>query len=142
MSFGRRLGIDYGQARVGLAICDSDGMVATPLITLKNDKTLFSKIAEIIQEHQIVGVFLGKPKHLSGVEGATVELVAGFAERFSESFDLPIIYVDERLTSSHAESLLKAAGKESRTQRGLIDQLAAVAILELGIEIEKRKSDV
>ena len=142
MSFGRRLGIDYGQARVGLAICDSDGMVATPLITLKNDKTLFSKIAEIIEEHQIVGVFLGKPKHLSGVEGATVELVAGFAERFSESFDLPIIYVDERLTSSHAESLLKAAGKESRTQRGLIDQLAAVAILELGIEIEKRKSDV
>ncbi len=142
MSFGRRLGIDYGQARVGLAICDSDGMVATPLITLKNDKTLFSKIAEIIEEHQIVGVFLGKPKHLSGVEGATVELVAGFAERFSESFDLPIIYVDERLTSSHAESLLKAAGKESRAQRGLIDQLAAVAILELGIEIEKRKSDV
>lgn len=142
MSFGRRLGIDYGQARVGLAICDSDGMVATPLITLKNDKTLFSKIAEIIEEHQIVGVFLGKPKHLSGVEGATVEMVAGFAERFSESFDLPIIYVDERLTSSHAESLLKAAGKESRTQRGLIDQLAAVAILELGIEIEKRKSDV
>ena len=142
MSFGRRLGIDYGQARVGLAICDSDGMVATPLITLKNDKTLFSKIAEIIEEHQIVGVFLGKPKHLSGVEGATVELVAGFAERFSESFDLPIIYVDERLTSSHAETLLKAAGKESRAQRGLIDQLAAVAILELGIEIEKRKSDV
>ncbi len=138
MSFGRRLGIDYGQARVGLAICDVDGMVATPLTTLRNDKTLFSKMGEIVDEHQITGFFLGKPKHLSGVEGATVELVTAFAQRLAESFDLPITYVDERLTSGGAEKALKAAGKNSKEQRGLIDQLAAVAILDLGIQIEKR----
>jgi putative Holliday junction resolvase len=138
MSFGRRLGIDYGQARVGVAICDMDGMVATPLITLKNDKTLFAKLEELITEHNIVGVFLGKPKHLSGVEGATAELVSQFAQRFDESFSLPISYVDERLTSGGAEKLLKSAGKNSKESKGLIDQLAAVAILELGIQIEKR----
>ena len=138
MSFGRRLGIDYGQARIGVAICDADGMVATPLTTLKNDKTLFSRLEEIISEHQITGIFLGKPKHLSGVEGATVELVTTFAQRFTESFDLPITYVDERLTSGGAEKALKAAGKSTKEQRGLIDQLAAVAILDLGIQIEKR----
>ena len=138
MSFGRRLGIDYGQARVGIAICDADGMVATPLVTLKNDKSLFAKLSEVIDEHNIVGVYLGKPKHLSGVEGATVELVSGFAQRFSESFEIPITYVDERLTSGGAEKLLKAAGKNSKESRGLIDQLAAVAILELGMQIEKR----
>lgn len=138
MSFGRRLGIDYGQARVGVAICDMDGMVATPLITLKNDKTLFAKLEELITEHNIVGVFLGKPKHLSGVEGATAELVSQFAQRFDESFSLPITYVDERLTSGGAEKLLKSAGKNSKESKGLIDQLAAVAILELGIQIEKR----
>lgn len=138
MSFGRRLGIDYGQARVGLAICDVDGMVATPLVTLKNDKTLISKLSEIIDEHNIVGIYLGKPKHLSGVEGATVELVSAFAQRFVESFDLPITYVDERLTSGGAVKLLKSAGKNSKESRGLIDQLAAVAILELGMQIEKR----
>lgn len=138
MSFGRRLGIDYGQARVGIAICDVDGMVATPLVTLKNDKSLFTKLSEVIDEHNIVGVYLGKPKHLSGVEGATVELVSGFAQRFSESFEIPITYVDERLTSGGAEKLLKAAGKNSKESRGLIDQLAAVAILELGMQIEKR----
>ncbi|MBU6264233.1 MAG: Holliday junction resolvase RuvX [Actinomycetales bacterium] len=138
MSFGRRLGIDYGQARVGIAICDVDGLVATPLITLKNDKTLFAKLEELIAEHNIVGVFLGKPKHLSGVEGATVELVSKFAQRFEESFTLPITYVDERLTSGGAEKLLKSAGKTSKESKGLIDQLAAVAILELGIQIEKR----
>ena len=138
MSFGRRLGIDYGQARVGIAICDVDGMVATPLVTLKNDKSLFAKLSQLIDEHNIVGVYLGKPKHLSGVEGATVELVSAFAQRFSESFEIPITYVDERLTSGGAEKLLKAAGKNSRESRGLVDQLAAVAILELGIQIEKR----
>lgn len=138
MSFGRRLGIDFGQARIGLAICDLDGLVATPLTTLKNDKSLFIKLGEVIEEYSIVGIYLGKPKHLSGVEGATVELVASFAERFAESFDIPITYVDERLTSGAAEKLLKNAGKNSKESRGLVDQLAAVAILELGIQIEKR----
>jgi putative Holliday junction resolvase len=138
MSFGRRLGIDFGQARIGLAICDLDGLVATPFTTLKNDKSLFIKLGEVIEEYSIVGIYLGKPKHLSGVEGATVELVASFAERFAESFDIPITYVDERLTSGAAEKLLKNAGKNSKESRGLVDQLAAVAILELGIQIEKR----
>lgn len=138
MTFGRRLGIDFGLARIGVAICDSDGLIATPLTTLKNDKKIFSELAEIIQSQNIVGIFLGKPKQLSGVEGATVELVAAFSERLMESFGLPITYVDERLTSNAAEKLLKSAGKNSKESRGLIDQLAAVAILELGIQIEKR----
>ena len=138
MTFGRRLGIDFGLARIGVAICDSDGLIATPLTTLKNDKKIFSELSEIIQSQNIVGIFVGKPKQLSGVEGATVELVAAFSERLMESFGLPITYVDERLTSNAAEKLLKSAGKNSKDSRGLIDQLAAVAILELGIQIEKR----
>jgi putative Holliday junction resolvase len=121
-----------------LAICDNEGLVATPLTTLKNDKSLFSNLENIIAENNVVGIFLGKPKHLSGVEGATVELVSGFAQRCSETFELPITFVDERLTSGGAEKLLKAAGKNSKEQRFLVDQLAAVAILELGIQIEKR----
>ena len=137
MSFGRRLGVDYGRARVGIAICDVDGLVATPFTTLKNDKSLFSKLGEIIEEENIKGIFLGNPKHLNGVEGATVELVSAFAQRFSESFPLPITLVDERLTSGSAQKLLKSAGKNSLESKGLIDQLAAVAILELGIQLEK-----
>ena len=140
MTFGRRLGIDYGQARVGLAICDIDGLVATPLTTLKNDKKLFAELGKIIEEEQISGVFLGKPKHLSGVEGATAEMVASFAQRFLESFDIPIKYVDERMTSKSAEKSLRNRGKDSREMRGLIDQMAALSILELGIAIEKREA--
>ena len=140
MVFGRRLGIDYGQARVGIAICDIDGLVATPLVTLRNDSKLLANLASIIDEHIITGFFLGKPKHLSGVEGATVELVSAFAQRLAESFDLPITYVDERLTSGGAEKLLKSAGKNARESKDLVDRLAAVAILDLGIQIEKRNS--
>lgn len=138
MPFGRRLGIDFGQVRVGIALCDVDGLVATPLATIKNDKKLLSEIAKLIDEYQISGIFLGKPKHLSGVEGATVELVASFAERLKDSFGLPITFVDERLTSIQAERALKSAGKDSRESRGLVDQLSAVAILQLGIEMEKK----
>ena len=138
MPFGRRLGIDFGQVRVGIALCDVDGLVATPLATIKNDKKLLSEIAKLIDEYQISGIFLGKPKHLSGVEGATVELVASFAEQLKDSFGLPITFVDERLTSIQAERALKSAGKGSRESRGLVDQLSAVAILQLGIEMEKK----
>lgn len=139
MSFGRRLGVDYGETRVGLAICDIDGLVATPLTTLRNDKTLFSRLEEIIAEHQIKGIYLGKPKQLSGVEGATVELVAAFAVRFSESFEIPITYVDERLTSAEAQRRLTESGKSSKETRGLVDQLAALSILELGLQVEKNR---
>jgi len=141
MPFGRRLGIDYGQARIGIAICDLDGLVATPLTTLKNDQRLFSELGKIIDEYQPVGIYLGKPFHLSGVEGSTVSEVAKFALQFSESFDLPIQFVDERMTSGNAEKSLRAAGKTAKESKGLVDQLAAVSILQLGIAIEKNETN-
>ena len=140
MVFGRRIGIDYGQTRIGIAICDQDGLVATPLTTLKNDKTLFSKLDELVALYSPVGFYLGKPIHLSGVEGATADLVAAFAERLKSSFDLPVTFIDERLTSSRSRKLLRKVGKSDREQRGLVDQLAAVAILELGMQIDKAKN--
>lgn len=137
MAFGRRLGIDFGRVRIGIAISDADGLIATPLVTLKNDKNLFARLREIIDEYGPVGIYLGKPIHLNGVEGATAELVSAFAEELN-TFKLPITYVDERLTSGAASKLLKEAGKNSRESKEYLDQLAAVAILELGVQIEKR----
>lgn len=138
MRLGRRLGIDYGKTRVGIALSDDQALVCTPLITLKNDSKLFSKISQLIDEYQPVCVYVGKPKHLSGIEGQTVEEVAKFVARFSESFQIPVKLIDERMTSKSAERRLREAGKDSRSQLGLVDQLAAMAILELGIEIDKR----
>lgn len=138
MRFGRRLGIDFGHVRVGVALCDDDGLVCTPLTTLKNDGTLFAKFSEIISEYQPVKVYVGKPKQLSGVEGTTAEKVSSFVQRFEESFGIEIKLIDERLTSKGAEHKLRLAGKSAKESRSLIDQLAATAILELGIEMDKR----
>ena len=140
MPFGRRLGIDYGLVRVGIALSDIDGLVATPLTTLRNDKKLFAELEKLVTEYEITGVYLGKPKHLSGVEGSTQESVAAFAQRWVESFDIPITYVDERLTSSQATKALRSAGKNAKESKGLIDQLAAMSILQLGLEIEKHEN--
>jgi putative Holliday junction resolvase len=140
MPFGRRLGIDYGSARVGIAICDVDGLVATPLITLRNDSKLIAELATLIDEHGITGIFIGKPKHLSGVEGSTQEMVAAFAQRVEEAFSLPITYVDERLTTSSAQRTLREMDPELVKSKGLLDQLAAQSILQLGIDIEKHAS--
>lgn len=139
MIFGRRLGIDYGLVRVGVALSDSQGLVATPLMTLRNDQKLLSEIGKLIDEYQVAGIYLGKPIHLSGVEGKTQESVAAFAQRLLESFNLPITYVDERLTTNSASKALKEAGKSARESKGLIDQLAATAILQLGLEIERHE---
>ena len=136
MPFGRRLGIDYGDARVGIAICDVDGLVATPLTTLNNDYKLFSRLENLIEENQITGIYLGKPMHLNGVEGSTQESVAAFSQRLQESIALPITYVDERMTTSFAERKLREMNKTARENKGLLDQLAAQAILQLGLEIE------
>lgn len=138
MRFGRRLGIDFGHVRVGIALCDDDGLVCTPLTTLKNDGTFFSKLSEIISEYEPVKVYVGKPKQLSGVEGTTAESVSNFIQRFEESFGVAVQLIDERLTSKSAEQKLRLAGKSAKESRGLIDQLAATAILELGVEMDKR----
>ena len=136
MPFGRRLGIDYGDARVGIAICDVDGLVATPLTTLNNDYKLFSRLENLIEENQITGIYLGKPMHLNGVEGSTQESVAAFSQRLQESVAIPITYVDERMTTSFAERKLREMNKTARENKVLLDQLAAQAILQLGLEIE------
>lgn len=138
MKFGRRFGIDFGVARIGIAICDPDGLVATPLITLKNNENFFEEFAKLIVEYEITGLFIGKPKHLSGSDGTISVRVDEFAKKLEEDFHLPITFVDERLTSKAAVSSLKKMGLTTREIKGKVDQLAAVEILELGISLERK----
>ena len=137
MVFGRRFGIDYGAARIGIAICDADGLVATPVTTLKNDKDFFENFRQLQSEYSAVGIYLGRPKHLSGEIGTIQGDVDEFADKLVKEFNLPISWIDERLTSSGASLALRNRGLNSKTSKGLVDQLAAVSILELGIALEK-----
>ena len=137
MQRGRRIAFDYGDARIGVAICDQDGILSTPLpfLDAKHPK-LLQKIGELMREYEPVAIYLGEPKHLSGSDGAAVEKVKSFATMLRDEFTLPIIFVDERLSTVDAQRKLREAGKSSKESKSLVDSMAAVAILESGLARE------
>jgi putative Holliday junction resolvase len=139
MERGRRIAFDYGDSRIGVAVCDPDGILSTPLPFLDSrHPKLISHIKEIIEEYQPIAIFVGEPKLLSGGTGTAVEKVQSFVAALQSATSIPIKYVDERLSTVNAARLLKEAGKSTRQSKELIDSMAAVAILESGLASEAR----
>ena len=136
---GRRIAFDYGQSRIGVAICDPDGILATPLpfIDARNPKVL-REISSLLAEYEPIRIFLGRPKHLSGAEGEAVVKVDQFKESLESITSIEIIFIDERLSTVDAQRKLHEAGKNAKESRSLIDSIAAVAILESGLAHEAR----
>jgi putative Holliday junction resolvase len=136
---GRRIAFDYGDVRIGVAICDPDGFIATPLEVLQSkDPNLFIKINELVQEYEPVKFYVGEPKQLSGVKSVAAEKALNFAARLSAKFDIEISMVDERLSTVSASLQLRDAGVDAKNAKALIDSAAAVAILEQGLALDKR----
>ena len=136
---GRRIAFDYGDARIGVAICDPDGILATPLPFLDARKPKVIKdVVALFEEYQPIAIYLGKPKHLSGADGDSVAKVEVFASDIRTVTETPIYFVDERLTTVDAQRKLREAGKSAKESRSLIDSMAAVAILEAGLASEAR----
>jgi len=134
---GRRIAFDYGDARIGVAICDPDGILATPLPFLdsKHPKVM-QQIAALFAEYEPIAIYLGLPKHLSGSEGEAVSKVENFAAKVAEISSIPVHFVDERLSTVDAQRRLREAGKSAKDSKSLIDSMAAVAILEGGLSRE------
>lgn len=129
----RILGIDHGTVRIGLALSDDMGMFANPLKTLDTSPVVEEEIAIIVQQKRIGEIVIGMPLRMSGERGSAAERVEKFADRLRKVLpeDFPIAFADERLTSSAAERSLGFEGKRlDREQKKLIDQVAAVAILQ------------
>ena len=136
---GRRLAFDYGSVRIGVAVCDPDAILATPLPFLSsNNPKLKSEIAALIEEYQPIEIFIGYPRHLSGESGSSVELVVKFKEILSQLTSIQLTFVDERLSTVIANRALRESGKSSKEAKLLVDSMSAVAILEQGLRIEKR----
>jgi len=136
---GRRIAFDYGDVRIGVAICDPDGLLATPLEVLQSkDPKLLVKINELVQEYEPVKFYVGEPKQLSGVHSVAAEKAMKFAEKLSAKFDIEITMVDERLSTVSASRQLRDAGVDAKSAKTLIDSAAAVAILEQGLALDKR----
>jgi len=131
---GRRIAFDYGDIRTGVALCDPDGILSSPLCVLQTrDNNFIELVQALLLEHQPIRIFIGLPKNMSGTSGESVDKVEAFAESVRTVSEIPITLIDERLSTVSAQKKLKEAGVSSRDSKGLIDAMAAVAILEQGL---------
>jgi putative holliday junction resolvase len=130
---GRRLGVDVGSVRVGVALSDPDGLLATPLATLRRDERDGSdlrQLAELVAEHEVVEVVVGLPRTLAGREGPAAAAARDYVSALGTVLSVPVQLSDERLTTVMAIRTLSDRGVRGRKQRAVVDQAAAVAILQ------------
>ena len=136
---GRRLAIDVGSVRIGVAVCDPDGILATPVETVRRakDGSDIARIVEIVDEYEAIGIIVGLPRTLANTEGQAVKVARGFARALDAQVrdgdagrDAPIEFYDERLTTVTATTALRASGVKAKDARAVVDQAAAVAILQ------------
>lgn len=141
MRHGVRLGIDPGDARIGVARSDPSGFLATPVETVRRGKGDLARIARILrdiaEESTVVEVVVGLPRSLSGREGPAAAKVREFAAALATRVaPVPVRLVDERLTTVSAEAMLRDQRKGQR-RREVIDQAAAVLILQHALDTER-----
>ncbi|MGI9000210.1 MAG: Holliday junction resolvase RuvX [Pseudonocardia sp.] len=130
---GRRLGVDVGAVRVGVAVSDPEGVLATPLVTVARDVeggTDLRAIAELVVEYEVVGIVVGLPRTLAGREGPAAAAARTFVDALGAVVDVPIELSDERLTTVVATAQLRQRGVRGRKRRAVVDQAAAVVILQ------------
>ncbi len=130
----RLLGLDVGSKTVGVAISDPLGITAQELETIKIDESKFSfglrQIRRIVRKYDVEGFVLGLPKNMDGSSGHSVERSKQYGERLKEKFDLPVYYMDERLTTVAAERTMAEAGIRGQDKKKHVDRIAAVFILQ------------
>jgi putative Holliday junction resolvase len=139
---GRRIGVDVGDARIGVASSDPDGMLATPVETVPAGPASQARLVAIAEEYQAVEVVVGLPRSLNGGEGPAAAKVRAYAAELAALLaaapePVPVRLVDERMSTVTAAQGLRASGVKSKKGRSVIDQAAAVVILQSALEGEK-----
>ncbi|GAA1016870.1 Holliday junction resolvase RuvX [Tsukamurella strandjordii] len=135
---GRRLALDVGKARIGVAVSDPDGILATPVETVKaaKDGSDLRRIARIVEDYEPIEIVVGLPRTLRGDRGSSAHMAEQFAERLAKVLDATanpaprVCFSDERFTTVTAQRALRDNGVRAKEQRAVIDQAAAVAILQ------------
>jgi len=135
---GVRVGIDVGDVRVGVSRSDPSGMLATPVETVRRGPGDLARIREIVLDHAAIEVVVGLPRSLSGGEGPAAAKVREFARALAGSLDpVPVRLCDERLSTVTAEAVLRGQGKKGQKRRAVVDQAAAVVILQNALDTER-----
>jgi putative Holliday junction resolvase len=141
---GVRLGVDVGSVRVGVAVSDPSGVLATPLVTLPRDASRnadIDSLAALVVEYEAVEIVVGLPRSLSGREGPAAQTARAYAATLAKRVEpVPVRLADERLTTVMASRNLTAQGVRGKRQRAVVDQAAAVLILQSWLD--SRRSGV
>jgi putative Holliday junction resolvase len=142
MRRGVRLGVDVGEVRVGVARCDPGGVLATPVATLPRDAQTLERIADLAQDNDAIEIVVGLPRSLKGHVGPAARLTLEFAEALSTALAdrrraVSVRLIDERLTTVSAQRVLRERGRTRAKQRAVVDQAAAVVILQHALDTER-----
>ena len=140
---GRRLGVDVGSVRVGVALSDPGPVLATPLVTLSRDERSDSdldRLAELVVEHEVVEVVVGLPRTLAARHGKAAVIATAYARKLARRVrPVPVRLADERLTTVSATRMLSDRGVRGKQQRAVVDQAAAVEILQAWLDGRARQ---
>lgn len=147
MRHGVRLGIDPGDARIGVARSDPTGFLATPVETVKRGRGDLARIrtiaTQIAEESTLLEVIVGLPRSLKGQENHATVKVREFAQALARKVaPVPVRLVDERLTTVSAEAMLRERGRKGQDRRSVVDQAAAVFILQHALDTERASGSV
>jgi putative Holliday junction resolvase len=136
--FGARLGVDVGDVRIGGASSDPSGMLATPVETVPRGQGDLRRLAELAEELGVIEVVVGLPRSLSGGEGPAAAKVRTFAAQLARAVaPVAVRLCDERLSTVSAEAVLRDQGRKGRKRRAVVDQAAAVVILQHALDTER-----
>lgn len=140
MQRGRRLAFDFGDARIGVAVSDPDSILCSPVKTLNTrSELLWDEIFSLLREFEPIEIYVGRPIHLRGQESPSTAKAEMFARELRERYDLKVSMIDERLSTVSAQRHLHEAGLTSKESRKTIDQAAAVEILNMALDLERKQ---
>jgi putative holliday junction resolvase len=135
---GTRLAVDVGSTRIGVARCDPDGLLASPLATIRRGRGDLDDLASLAAGEGAIEVIVGLPTGLSGREGAAAAQARSFAAALADRLaPLPVRLVDERFTTVIAHDALRQGGRGSRARRPVVDKAAAALILQGALDTER-----
>lgn len=138
MRAGRRLGVDLGDARIGVAVSDPSGLLATPVETVPAGDDAVARLVELAREHEVVEIVVGRPRSLSGRDGPAAKKVRAVAVHLAGvAAPTPIRLVDERLSTVQADAALRGSSRKGAAKRAVIDQVAATVILQTALDTER-----
>lgn len=138
MRAGARIAVDVGDVRLGVAACDPAGLIAVPVETVRRGEGDLARLAELAKDYAAVEIVVGLPRSLSGREGPAAGKARDVASQIARRVaPMPVRLVDERMTTVTAEQVLRDRGKKGARRRAVVDQAAAVVILQHALDSER-----